>query len=81
MDSLRLLNVLRIIDLLTSHSANWIVFTLVAFNDDYKLRNEFFQSLLGLPSIITTAVCGMIDILVTVNYIYSVFFGFYNFNI
>lgn len=42
MDSLRLLNVLRIIDLLILYFVNWIVFILVVFNDDYKLRNEFF---------------------------------------
>ena len=43
------------------------VVTWITFNDDDKLRNEFFELLLHLISVVSIAVCRIVDVLVTIN--------------
>ena len=43
------------------------VVTWITFNDDDQLRNEFFELLLHLISVVSIAVCRTVDVLVTIN--------------
>ena len=58
-----------------------VVVTWITFNDDDKWRNEFFEPLLHLISVVSIAVCRSWRSSDYKQYIVSVVFGFYNFNI